>query len=148
MEQDAGAQSPFATPDWLERSFVLPLTPPSQVSRPVHGSEVIAVPHQHVPRHDDLSGQQVEAASSAQPFVRPPSTEIDFARVIKRAEVTRVATRTATVSGGFTGLALIAYLISSSALVLPVLAFTGLVTLVALAVRLRVSAAPIPHLER
>src|SRR5215210_7284844 len=70
----------FETPQWLDRSFVLPLTVP----------EVTDVPTQSTPHHDDYEAEVVETAEpdidgTAPVFVRPPTPEIDFARVIRRA---------------------------------------------------------------
>jgi hypothetical protein len=127
----------FETPEWLERSFVLPLADP----------EVTDVPTQPVPHHDDdLSAGSGPPAVA--PFVRPPSRDVDFARVIRRAEVARAAHRAATVSGGLTGLALIGYLVSASTMVLWLVALGVVVAATALAISLRLSAAPIPHVQR
>lgn len=161
MRAEARAQRPagseadrFQTPEWLERSFVLPLTEP----------ELSDVPSQSMPHHDDFSelplpSQAVRATCDgvAGPgtngavtplFVRPPSREIDFARVIKRSDLTRKATRMALLSTGVTGLALIAYLLSASPAVLTLTLMCAAVALAAVGVRLRMATAPIPHLER
>jgi hypothetical protein len=79
--------------------------------------------------------------------VRPPTKEVDFTRVIRRAEAARVAHRTATVATSLTGLALVAYLITASPVVLAAVVLGVLVAVLAVAVRLRLSAAPIPHRE-
>lgn len=140
----------FQTPQWLERSFVLPLTEP----------EVTDVPSQPMPHHDDFAearnsesagfGPQSAEPSAPEPkltFVRPPSQEIDFARVIRRSDLTRKATRMAMTCTGITGLALIAYLLTASPLVLAVTFVGAVVALVAMVVRVRMTTAPIPHLE-
>jgi hypothetical protein len=135
----------FATPEWLERSFVLPLSRPA----------VTDVPSQSVPDHDKLfeahlvgSPAPEAAAEPAPAFVRPPSREIDFARVIRRADLSRTATRAAMASTGIAGLALIAYLLTTSAVVLGMAIALAGVALVAVGVRVRLATAPIPHLER
>ena len=80
----------FQAPEWLDRSFVLPLTRP----------EVSDVPSQSMPDHDSYSEPLVHNSPApkthAEPtpaFVRPPSRDVDFARVIKRADRCRVANR-------------------------------------------------------
>ncbi len=134
----------FQTPEWLDRSFVLPLTQP----------EVTDVPSQPVPHHDDFEEVLPEsptpepAAEPAPAFVRPPSKEIDFARVIRRSDQTRTATRAAVTSTGVAGLLLIMFLLTSSPIVLGMAIAFGLVTVVAIGVRIRLATAAIPHLER
>jgi hypothetical protein len=130
----------FETPEWLDHSFVLPLTRP----------EVTAMPAQPLPDHDDLgdSGDLVDGAHDDSPcFVRPPSKEVDFARVIKRAEGERLAGRAAAVSTGVTGLAVIGYLITGATPVLVVLLVAAVVSILALVLGRLLSAAPIPHLD-
>lgn len=132
----------FQTPQWLDHSFVLPLTAP----------EVSDVPSQSVPHHDDFESRSdgsADPASAAGPaFVRPPTKSIDFARVIRRADLSRAATRTALASTSVAGLLLLlAYLLSLSAVVLGMAISFGLVALVATAVRVRLATAPIPHLD-
>ncbi|MET0999480.1 MAG: hypothetical protein ABWX73_12240 [Marmoricola sp.] len=134
----------YQTPEWLDRSFVLPLTVP----------EVSDVPSQSVPHHDDYEAEVVEAATAtpevetAPAFVRPPTPEIDFARVIRRADLSRTATRTAMGSTGITGLVLIVYLLTSSPVVLGMAISFALVALVAIGVRIRTATAAIPYLDR
>ena len=132
----------FQTPQWLERSFVLPLSEP----------EVTDVPSQPVPHHDDYetpgdpAPEAVEDASGT--FVRPPTREIDFARVIKRSDQGRTATRTALGAIGISGLLLIAYLLAGSPVVLGMTLAFALIALVAVGVRLRLATAAIPHVDR
>jgi hypothetical protein len=141
----------FQTPQWLDRSFVLPLTVP----------EASDVPSQSVPHHDDFAeqpsgatapeavGEPVAspAAGPGTPFVRPPTKEIDFARVIRRADQRRAASRTAMAATAVAGLLLIAYLLSSAAVVLGMAISFALVAVVAVGVRVRLAAVPIPHLD-
>lgn len=134
----------YETPQWLERSFVLPLTEP----------DVTDVPSQSVPHHDDdraalLSTDAVAPEADPVPaFVRPATREVDFARVIRRVDLSRSATRTAMASTAITGLLLIGYLLTSSPVVLGMAISFALVGLGAVAVRLRLATAPIPHLDR
>ncbi len=133
----------FQTPEWLERSFVLPLTVP----------EVTGLPNQSVPHHDDHEAALAETPAvepevdPAPVFVRPATPEIDFAKVIRRADLGRTATRTAMGATAVTGLVLIGYLLTSSPVVLGMAISFGLVAAVAAAVRIRLSTAGIPHLD-
>jgi len=132
----------FQTPQWLDRSFVLPLTEP----------EVSDVPSQSVPHHDDyeekLPASVPEREAEPTPaFVRPPSKEIDFARVIRRSDLSRAVTRAGMVSASVAGVVVIVYLLTSSPVVLGMAIAFGSIAVVAAGVRLRLATAPIPHLE-
>jgi hypothetical protein len=140
------APDEFQTPQWLERSFVLPIT-----------DREIAVPSQSQPRHDDLSEPSMSqlpmfAAAvdppSAPTFVRPPSREIDFARMIKRSDHCRTAVRAAIASIGFAGLAVVAFLLTMDPLPLELAIACTVLALVAVGVRARLGTAPVPHIER
>ena len=48
------------------------------------------------------------------PFVRPPSEDIDFARVIRRSDLSRKVTRLHWVATGLACLALVVYLLAGS----------------------------------
>jgi hypothetical protein len=134
----------FQTPEWLDRSFVLPLTEP----------EVTDVPSQSVPHHDDFeealpaSPAPESEADPAPAFVRPPSTEVDYARVIRRSDQSRAASRTAMISTGVAGLILIMFLLTGSSVVLGMAIAFAAVTLAAIGVRIRLATAAVPHLER
>ena len=150
----APALDRYQTPEWLERSFVLPLTQP----------EASDVPSQPVPRHDDDPERLPEARvkpvehleettfgptlAPRASFVRPASDEIDFARVIRRADLCRSVTRLHWVATGLAGLALIAYLLLASVWVLDLVLVFALVALGAFAVRFRLNRAPVPRLQR
>ena len=137
----------FQTPQWLERSFVLPLT----------DGEVNVVPSQSQPHHDDFSetplverpapGAVVDP-TAAPTFVRPPSQEIDFARMIKRSDRSRMAIRTAIASIGFAGLALVTFLVTMVPVALMVAIAFAVLAVIAVGVRVRLVKAPVPHLER
>lgn len=132
----------FQTPEWLDRSFVLPLTEP----------EVTDVPSQPVPHHDDYEAVEAPApkavAEPAPAFVRPPTPEIDFARVIRRSDLSRTATRVTMGATGLTGLLLIVFLLTSSPVVVGMAISFGLVAAVAIVVRVRCATASIPYLQR
>ncbi len=132
----------FETPAWLERSFVLP----------VSDSEVTDVPGQSVPHHDDFHQARAQAAAeseaemSAAGFVRPPSPHIDFARVIRRSDLCRRATRSAMLASGSTGVALTAYLLTAATPLMIIAIVCGFLTMIAIGVRARLNTASIPHL--
>ena len=135
----------FQAPEWLDRSFVLPLTRP----------EVTDVPSQSVPDHDNYSEPRLPDSpapeTDAEPtpaFVRPPSRDVDFARVIKRADRCRGATRTAAAATAIACLALIGYLLTSSPIILSITVLAAVGALGALVVRLSLSSAAIPHVKR
>ena len=141
----------FQTPEWLERSFVLPLA-----------DRGVTVPSQSQPHHDDFSETQVsETPLSGHPayapqvnpaatptFVRPPSKEIDFARMVKRSDHCRMATRAAVASIGLAGLAIVIFLLTMDPLPLEGAIACTVLAVLALAVRARLGTAPVPHLER
>jgi hypothetical protein len=142
----------YQTPEWLERSFVLPLTQP----------EASDVPSQPVRRHDDdpepAAGATVTPGLDAvapEPetvptaaFVRPPSQDIDFAGVIRRSDLSRTMTRLHWVATGLAGLALVAFLLTGVAVVLGVVALFAVVAVTAFGVRVWLSRAPVPRLQR
>ena len=133
----------FQTPLWLDHSFVLPVTAP----------EAVDVPSQSRPHHDDKA-EPVEipvserSAEAPPVFVRPPTSEVDFARVVKRSDLSRFSARTVIASGGMAGLALIAFLLISWPVVLGMALAFGLVALAASGVRIRLAMAPIPYVDR
>jgi hypothetical protein len=140
----------YQTPEWLERSFVLPLTQP----------EATEVPRQPVRRHDDdpehtpearvtpLQAVPEQPAARTSSFVRPPVHEIDFARVIRRSDLTRRITWLHWIATGLAGLALVAYLLVSSTWLLGVVVAFAVVAVVAFLVRFRLNRAPVPRLQR
>jgi hypothetical protein len=141
----------YQTPEWLERSFVLPLIEP----------DASEVPSQPVPHHDDdptmtrvvralpqeAAGTATQPASHTQ-FARPPGDEIDFARVVRRSDLCRTAGRLAWTGAGLAGLALIADLLLSSMVVLGVVVAFALASVAALLLRIKLTHAPVPRLQR
>jgi hypothetical protein len=136
----------FQTPEWLERSFVLPLA-----------DRGVTVPSQSQPHHDDFTetpaserpAYAAEVSPAATPtFVRPPSREIDFARMVKRADHCRTATRAAIASIGLAGLAIVIFLLTIDPLPLEVAIACTVLAVLAVGVRVRLGTAPVPHLER
>ena len=139
----------FRTPAWLERSFVLPLTKPEQADAPGPRSHHDPIPQQADPRQ--MSTQSSPAGNPGSPtpaFVRPPSDEIDFSTVIRRADLSRAALRTAWVSTGVAGLVLIAFLLTALPAVAAVAAVAAVVAVSATVVRIRLTRAPVPRVNR
>ncbi len=141
----------YQTPEWLERSFVLPLQQP----------EASDVPSQTVPHHDDdpepapephvISEETLIASTEAAPpaqFLRPQSDDIDFARVVRRADLCRNAERLGWISAGLAGLAMIVYLLMTTMVVLGIVIGFALLALVAVTVQIRLAHAPVPRLSR
>ncbi len=143
----AGSTDPdrFQTPEWLDRSFVLPLTKPE---RP-RGN---GVPLQSTRLRQEPAADQADTATASPPhlpiasFRRPAAPEVDFGRVIRRSDLSRALTRASIASAGVTGLALIAYLLVGSPLALGASIACALITLAAIGVRTHVTAAPVPQL--
>ncbi len=136
----------FQTPEWLERSFVLPLA-----------ERGVSVPSQSQPHHDDfpetpVSGRPTYAGNTNQAanptFVRPPSPEIDFARMVKRSDHCRRASRAAVASIGLAGLAIVIFLLTMDPLPLELAIACTVLAVLAVGVRVRLGTAPVPHLER
>ena len=160
----------YQTPEWLERSFVLPLTKPEATDVTSHD-----VPSQPLPSHDDaeqirrvIDGYSEDrpdipaqrpvdpvagpveppAEPSLAEFVRPPSEDVDFARVVRRADLCRKVTRLHWIATGLAGLALILYLLISSVLLLDLVIVLALVAVAAFAARVWLNRAPVPRLHR
>jgi hypothetical protein len=146
----APASDRYQTPEWLERSFVLPLSHPeaSDVpSQPVRSHDDDPTPERAIPRLDADDLPQPVTPSPAT-FVRPPSEDIDFARVIRRADLCRTVTRLHWVATGLAGLALVTYLLTGSVLLLGAVVVFALAAVAAFAVRVRLNRAPVPRLQR
>jgi hypothetical protein len=148
---EAPVSDRYQTPEWLERSFVLPLTEP----------EANDVPSQSVPHHDDdpelteesnviphVEPDEVADPAAAASFVRPTSNDIDFARVVRRSDLCRAVTRLHWATTGLACAALVFYLLAGSTLVLATVIAFAVVSVVAFAVRIRLSHAPVPRLQR
>jgi hypothetical protein len=136
----------FQTPQWLERSFVLPLT----------DGEVTVVPSQSQPHHDDFpeppAGKRRGVPAEVEPatapsFVRPPSQEIDFVRMIKRSDHCRTAIRAAIAAIGFAGVGLVFFLVTMAPLALEMAIACAVLAVFAVGVRIRLATAPVPHVE-
>ncbi len=129
----------FQTPAWLDHSFVLPV----QESAPEHET--------WPPPDDDSAGRYGSMgfvpAREWPEFVRPPTDEIDFAQLVKRADIARVARRTTTLASACCLVALTAFLLTGSPAALSLLWISvcgGAAAALAL-VFLRV--APLPHMR-
>ncbi len=140
MRDEARAQAVrYQTPQWLERSFVLP----------VSGEAAPEVPAQALPEHDDMA-----APSADLPLVtpepkaqRPQAAEIDFARVVQRHDLSRRAAHIAWATAAITGVALILSLVMPSAALLAIVVGFAALCLVALTASLQLSHAPVPRVD-
>lgn len=120
----------YATPAWLDRSFVLPVQPTDAAA-----DETTAETPRHVP------------AREWPEFVRPPSEEVDFATVVRRADALRLARRTALFALALTTLVLGIIVLTGSTAVLPLVVVSAAGVLVSGTVLVVLSHAPIPHLD-
>jgi hypothetical protein len=148
----APASDHYQTPEWLERSFVLPLSKP----------EASDVPSQPVRRHDDdpapeprLMANAEAAAEAATPgttsaplFVRPPTADVDFARVVRRSEMCRTVTRVHWAATGLAGIALLVFLLMDSTAALAAVVGCAAVAIAAFGVRVWLHRAPVPTVQR
>jgi hypothetical protein len=155
----------FQTPAWLERSFVLPLTKPEQTDLPEPRPHHDPIPQQSMPRAElstarvgaegvgtpEMSAENNQAGDLPLPapaFVRPPSDDIDFGTVIRRADRSRSALRTAWASTGVAGLVLIAFLLTTVPALAVIAAVSAMVAVGATVVRMRLMRAPVPRVNR
>ena len=155
----------FQTPAWLDRSFVLPLTKPEQTDLPEPRPHHDAIPQQSMPQAELSThrtgaeavgtpgmsaedNQTGDLPSPAPAFVRPPSDDIDFGTVIRRADRSRSALRTAWASTGVAGLVLIAFLLTTVPALAVIAAVSAMVAVGATVVRMRLMRAPVPRVNR
>lgn len=103
----------YRTPEWLERSYVLPIRDPV--------TEV---------------------------FVRSPSEDVDFARVVRRSDLQRVATRLHWSATGLAGIGLVAYLLLATTPLLLIVITLAVVACGGLVARVALSRAPVPRVQR
>ena len=134
----------FRTPVWLERSFVLPLTEPEPLDVPEQRQH--PVPQQQ--RRQQMSTRGSSAGSPKPAYVRPPSDDIDFGTVVRRADRSRSALRTAWLSTGLSGLVLIAFLLTTVPAIAVLAAACAVVAVSATVVRMRLMRAPVPRVTR
>ena len=126
----------FATPAWLDRSFVLPVQPSDPVTEAAAETPAPEAPAlRHVP------------AREWPDIVRPPSAEVDFATMVRRADAYRLARRTALFTLALTTLVLGVMVLTGSTAVLPLVAVSASGVLVSGVVLVVLSHAPVPRLE-
>lgn len=136
----------FETPEWLERSFVLPLTEPETVAT---SSTTRPLPTQVRPRHDDLDATVRPAARpELSAFLRPATPQIDFALVVRRADLARAHSRVARTSASLCGLSLVGFLLVAAPWLLAVSAVLLIAAGAALVAQVRLASLPLPHLDR
>jgi hypothetical protein len=104
----------FATPAWLDRSFVLPVQPSDPVTEAAAETPAPEAPAlRHVP------------AREWPDIVRPPSAEVDFATMVRRADAYRLARRTALFTLALTTFILGVMVLTGSSAVLPLVAVSA-----------------------
>jgi hypothetical protein len=146
----------YETPAWLDRSFVLPLTEPESNDVPSqaagrHDDDPERTPEPEVIPHPDAQAlplSPAEAPATQGSFVRPPSPEIDFGRVVRRADLSRTITRVHWVATGLAGVALVVYLLLPSVVLLSVVIACAVASVAAFALRYRLNHAPVPRVQR
>lgn len=158
----------YETPEWLDRSFVLPLTRPEDAEVPPEPSDPVepapraprGLPSQGSPRHDDLADAaepQLEAGRPAQQpaerpepgsFVRPETPEIDFVRVVRRSDLSRTAARVSWLTLLLSGVALVTLLVTGSGIALGALTVLVLASIGAGVTRAHLDRAPVPLVRR
>lgn len=89
-----------------------------------------------------------DVAGSAPAFVRPPSDDIDFGTVIRRADQSRSALRVAWVSTAVAGLVLIVFLLTGVLAIAVLAALVAVVAVSATVVRMRLTRAPVPRVNK
>ena len=85
---------------------------------------------------------------SRRPFVRPPVEDIDFARVVRRSDLSRRAAQLSWACLVLSGACLVGYLLVPSPVVLVLVALAALVSVGAGAVRSHLEGAAVPRLPR
>ncbi|MEO5653821.1 MAG: hypothetical protein ABIN79_07195 [Marmoricola sp.] len=125
--------STYQTPDWLERSFVLPT--------------------QRRREHDDLAAlarRPVTAPSTRMTsamLVRPTSPTIDYPRLLRRNQTARAARRTAVTGLALTALAAGASVVTSSTTTATLLRLAASMTLASAGTAAALGRAPVPRLR-
>ena len=136
----------YQTPVWLERSFVLPVRDgaPRLAHAPI--PERIGLddlPDQPTPRHEQLLTPR-PAPKPLSEFVRPPSPEIDFAAVVRRADTVRLARALVLIATCLGLVAGVVWALTSSEVALPLALGCALAGGLAGVQAIRLSRAPLP----
>ena len=125
--------SSYQTPDWLERSFVLPT--------------------QRRREHDDLSAPTRRPVTAPRTrmtsasLVRPTSPAIDYPRLLRRNQTARIARRTAVTGLALTALAGGASILASSTTTATLLRLAASMTLASAGTAAALGRAPVPRLR-
>ena len=155
----------YETPEWLDRSFVLPLTRPEGAEVPPEPSDPApraprGLPSQGSPRHDDLADAAETQPAAERPahrpagqpapgsFVRPETPEIDFVRVVRRSDLSRTAARVSWLALLLSGVALVALLVTGSGIALGALTVLVVASIGAGLTRAHLDRAPVPLVRR
>jgi hypothetical protein len=81
-------------------------------------------------------------------FTRPPSEDIDFARMIRRADLCRSVGRVSSACAGLAGLALIVFLLFTSVAALAALIVCTVACLASMVTLVGLTRAPVARLQR
>lgn len=127
----------FETPAWLDHSFVLPVQP----SDPVADASAGGAPAPGAP------GLRHAPPREWPDITRPPSAEVDFAAMVRRADAYRLARRTALFTLALTTFVVGVIVLTGSTAALPLVVVSGAGVLVSGVVLVVLSRAPIPHLD-
>jgi hypothetical protein len=132
-EQSRPARRQYQTPEWVDHSFVLPdeQTP----------ARVAAASHHPVPR------PRAKAPDPLPVFDRPVTPEVDFAAVVRRADLGRRARVTTIVGLLLAFVGVIAFQVSGAAVAAACAILFAVVTLAAVTVRLVLGRAAVPYLQ-
>ncbi|GAB3661592.1 hypothetical protein GCM10027596_21810 [Nocardioides korecus] len=128
------ARLPAQRPPWPSG---LPLTPPEP-------AEVAAPPIDGPAPSPDRGPSEM----SRRPFVRPPGEEIDFARVVRRHDLSRRAAQVARICLLLAGVCLVGYLLVPSPVLIAAIGVAALVSVGAGTLRWRLDGAAVPRLRR
>ena len=158
----------YETPEWLDRSFVLPLTRPEGAEVPPERSDPAepapraprGLPRQGSPRHDDLAEATVSPLEAERPahtpaeraapasFRRPETPEIDFVRVVRRSDLSRTAARVSWLALLLSGVALVALLVTGSGIAVGALTVLVVASIGGGVTRAHLDRAPVPLVRR
>ena len=100
------------------------------------------------PSGEDAPGNGGASEMSRRPFVRPPADEIDFARVVRRSDLSRRAAQLSWACLVLSGACLVGYLLAPSPVVLVLVILAALTSVGAGAVRSHLDGAAVPRLPR
>lgn len=133
-EQTGGERGPYLTPEWLDHSFVLP-------AKAAPGTIALPSPRGETP-------VEARPAPPAEPaFERPPSPEIDFVAVVRRADLGRRARIVTGIALVVALVAVVLFQVTAQPFAAAVALVASVVTVAAAISRIVLNRAPVPYLE-